>query len=311
MVWSAAVGLAAVALLATGCPTPQSSEEQADGPSVAPASALSVCVSIPPQAFLVERIGGEHVSVEVLVGPGQSPATYEPTPAQMAGLDGADVFFRIGVPFEDALMDRISASMPDLDVVDLREGIELQAVDGAHGHGDEHAHGSHGRMDPHTWMDPDLVTTQARTIERKLAALAPDSGDEFEANLDDLVADLQALDGEVAEMLEPVEGRRMFVFHPAYGYFARAYGLEQVPVEIEGREPGPRELQSFMELARREDFGAIFVQPQFSDSAARAIAAEVGVDVVRLDPLARDYLANLREIAREVREGLAAPGDAQ
>ncbi|MBD3292013.1 MAG: cation ABC transporter substrate-binding protein [Armatimonadia bacterium] len=291
-----------VALVAGGCARdaapPDMQTEAAD-------TALSVCVSIPPQAFVVERIGGDRVAVEVLVGPGQSPATYEPTPAQMAALDGADVYFRIGVPFEDALMERISASMTDLKVVDLRDGIDLQPV-GGHTH--EHAH---GRMDPHTWLDPKLVEIQAGTVHGELTRLDPESSAIYDANLAALRTDLMNLDSQIAEMLKPVAGQEMFVFHPAYGYFARAYDLEQVPIEIEGKEPAPRELQQVIELARDEGFRAIFVQPQFSDASARAVAAEVDAEIVRLDPLARDYIANLREIARNIRDGLTGAGEGQ
>ncbi|MGI5819471.1 MAG: metal ABC transporter solute-binding protein, Zn/Mn family [Armatimonadota bacterium] len=289
-----------LAVLAGGCA--RESERASDRPAAA-APVITACVSIPPQAFFVERIGGTRVSVEVLVGPGQSPATYEPTPAQMAALDRADVFFRIGVPFEDALMDRISASMPRLNVVDLRKGIELQPIAD---HGGDHAH---GREDPHTWLDPALAAIQARTIHEELARLDRNAAGTYAANLEALSSDLEQVQAEVAETLASLQGRRMFVFHPAFGYFARAFGLEQVAIEIEGREPAPRELQQIIEMAKDEDLRVIFVQPEFSDASARAIAAEVGAEVVSIDPLARDYLDNLREMARAIRDGLTAHGD--
>lgn len=293
--WAPAA-LAALALLAAGCAREPGTEPQA------PAATVRVCVSIPPQAFFVERIGGERVSVEVLVGPGQSPATYEPTPTQMAALDEADVYFRIGVPFEDALMDRISASMPDLNVVDLRRGITLRPIAG---HGHDHGH---GRLDPHTWLDPRLAAVQARTIEQELAGLDPAGAGIYAAGLAALEAELRQVDAQVAAQLEPVKGRQLFVFHPAFGYFADAYGLVQVPIEIEGREPAPRELEEVIELARSRGIRAIFIQPEFSDASARAIASELGAQVVRIDPLARDYLANLREMARKIRNALEGSG---
>lgn len=294
------LALAVLTVILAGCP--RDATEPPDERTAAPA-AVSVCVSIPPQAFLVERIGRERVSVEVLVGPGQSPATYEPTPAQMATLDRADVYFRIGVPFEDTLMGRISASMPRLNVVDLREGIELQPIDD---HGGDHAH---GRMDPHTWLDPTLVAVQARTIHDELVRLDSRATGAYGANLEALLSDLESLDREIAETLEPVEGRTMFVFHPAFGYFTRAYGLRQVAIEIEGKEPAPRELQRIIEMAEQENVRAIFVQPEFSDRSARAIAEAIDAEIIRIDPLARDYLTNLREMARTIRTALTAPGD--
>lgn len=302
--WAGVVMVAALGVVVCGCP--REAGDAPEGRPPAEAAEVSVCVSIPPQAFFVERIGGERVAVEVLVGPGQSPATYEPTPAQMSTLDGADVFFRIGVPFEDALMERISASMPDLHMVDLRQGIELKPI----GDGEaEHADHTHGRLDPHTWLDPDLAAVQAQTIQEELARLDPAGAETYRDNLDALLAELSGVDSQVAEMLAPLNGRRMFVFHPAFGYFARAYGLEQVAIEIEGKEPAPQELERIIELAEREDFHAIFVQPQFSDASARAIAAEVDAEIIRLDPLARDYIDNLREMARKIRDGLSRPGE--
>jgi zinc transport system substrate-binding protein len=290
--------LGALALMAAGCARESAEKSRRAVPSEA--AAVSVCVSIPPQAFFVERIGGDRVSVEVLVKPGHSPATYEPTPAQMATLDRADVYFRIGMPFEGTLMDRISASMPGLNVVDLRRGIELQPI-GGHDHEEGH---QHGRLDPHTWLDPDLAAVQSRTIHDELVRLDPDRTAMYAANLEDLLTDLEEVKRDLSEMLAPVVERRMVVFHPAFGYFARACGLEQVPIEIQGKEPAPRELQHVIDLAEEQDLRAIFVQPQFSDTSARALAAAVDAEIIELDPLARDYLSNLREMARRIRGGL-------
>ena len=308
------VAVAAIVSVLTGGCRQDTGEQTAGAPGNAvtrqavPAAtaAVSVCVSIPPQAYVVKQIGGERVSVEVLVEPGQSPATYDPTPAQMAALDDADVYFRIGVPFEDALMARISASMPDLHVVDLRQGIELLPISG---HGEQAGGSEHASMDPHTWLDPRLVATQAETIRSQLARLDPDGAATYSMNLEALGAELAHLDMQVAELLAPVKGRRMFVLHPAFGYFAAAYGLEQVAIEVEGRGPGPRELQQIIELARSQGLRTIFVQREFSDASAQAVAAETDAEVVRLDPLARDYITNLRSMARAIRDGLLQPGE--
>ncbi len=304
---------ALVSVLIAGC-RPDSGEHTDGAPAkavtqqAAPTAPVTVhaCVSIPPEAYFVEQIGGERVSVEVLVEPGQSPATYDPTPAQMAALDEADVYFRIGVPFEDALMARITASMPGLNVVDLRQGIELRPIAGR---GAASAAAEHGRMDPHTWLDPRLAATQARTIHSALARLDPDGAATYGMNLETLVAEVAHLDMQVADLLTPVTGRRMFVLHPSFGYFAEAYGLEQVAIEVEGREPGPRELQQVIELARTEGLRTIFVQREFSDASAQAVAAETGAQVVRLDPLARDYVTNLHEMAQKIRDGMLQPGE--
>lgn len=285
-----------------GCTRPED-QSPTNEPAIE-AARISVCVSIPPQAFFVERIGGERVSVVVLVGPGQSPATYEPTPSQIAQLDSADVYFRIGVPFEDALLSRVRSSMPGKNIVDLREGIQLRQISerGGHGH-------SHGREDPHTWLDPRLAAEQARTIQRELARLDPEGQPQYNAALEVLLEELEAVRRQAAEMLAPVRGRAMVVFHPAFGYFADAYGLEQVAIELEGREPAPRELERVIDDAKWLEARAIFVQPEFATASAEAVAKEIGAEIVRIDPLARDYLDNHLRMAREVAEALEAAED--
>lgn len=265
---------------------------------------VRVCVSIPPQGFVLERLGGERVEVDVLVGPGQSPATYEPTPRQMVGLERADLYVRIGVPFEDTLMQRISSALPDLEIVDMRDGITLRELD-QHAHDADHDHShSHGRLDPHLWLDPALLAISAKTVAEALGRHDAESAEIYEANLVALEDDLEALDREIQQTLAPVRGRKMLVFHPAFGYFADAYGLEQIAIEVLGGEPGPRQLQQVIESARAIDVGAVFVQPEFARASARAIAEELQVEVETLDPLARDYLQNMREIAARVLRAL-------
>ncbi len=301
--------LVAVPWVAACAPGPTVEVESGD-------AAVTAFVSILPQAWFVERIGGQHVAVEVLVGPGESPATYDPTLKQLARLGRADVFFRIGVPFETARMPRIRDQFPDLRVVDCNEGIDLAASEAdeaapvAHGndHADDHDHGhdhDHGGGDPHTWMSPVLAKRQARTIAEALADLDPAHAEAYQANLEQVLADLDALHQDLQETLAPLAGRTLYVFHPAYGHFARTYGLEQVAVERGGKSPDLRSLGRLIQRAKADGVRVIFVQPQFESDAARTIAEAIGGAVVPMDPLARDYLANLRRMAEAVREGLA------
>lgn len=282
-----------------GCARKPMEPETATAVEQGPSETLSVFVSIPPLAQFVERVGGQHVSVHVLVPPGASPATYEPTPSQMATLDDADLYFRIGVPFEEALIPRIRASMPDLKVVDLREGIELREIEGGEGGG--------GTKDPHIWLDPMLVVTQAETIANALTEADPDHASVYSENLAAFKADLRELDEEIARTLRPLRGTQILVFHPAYGYFADRYGLEQVPIEFQGREPSPRRLEEIIAFARERKISAIFVQQQFSTHSAEAIAREIGASVVTLDPLARDWFGSMRQMAERLRAEAGAP----
>ncbi|MFC1475935.1 metal ABC transporter solute-binding protein, Zn/Mn family [Candidatus Zixiibacteriota bacterium] len=273
-----------------------------------PAAKMKAFVSIMPQAYFVERVGGFAVEVEVLVAPGQSPATFEPTPKQMAALSGADIYFRIGMPFEDQLLRGIAAINEGLPVIDTRRGIKLRPMDEESTAGDEHGHEHHGRYDPHIWLNPGLVKIQARNIVAGLIELDPAGKTAYEKNLQEFQADLAELDSTIAEILAPLRGREVFVFHPSYGYFAEAYGLKQVAVETGGKEPGARQLADLIARAKKDSVRVVFVQPQFSQKSAQTIAEAIGGAVVPLDPLARDYLENLRRMARAIERALAEDG---
>lgn len=296
------IGVFAFVVALSGCrPTPQTAQENAppadDGSATK--SKLFVFVSIPPQAYFVERVGGEMVDVQVLVPPGQSPATYEPTPMQMSALAKADVFFRIGVPFETALMERIEASMPDLNVVDMRQGVPLRTF-GAHKHvaADWVSERDGGANDPHIWLAPRLVEVQIQTIAEELARLDPPHAESYYQSMRQFRTELQQLHHELEQILPA--GGSFLVYHPSWGYFADEFGLKQVVVEVEGKEPGPRRLQQIIEWAREHSVNTVFVEPQFATASARSIAREIGAEVVSIDPLARDWMDNLREVARKI-----------
>ncbi|HDR15958.1 MAG TPA: ABC transporter substrate-binding protein [Desulfobacteraceae bacterium] len=252
-------------------------------------------VSIIPQVYFVERVGGRFVDVEALVGPGRSPATYEPTPKQMARLAESQVYFRIGVPFEHGFIDKLTGVNPDLKMVDTREGVDMRFFDSSEGS---------KTPDPHIWLDPKLVRIQAGTICNALCDVLPEFSEEFRSNLRTFIQDLYQIDREIDEILVPVKGQSFYVFHPAFGYFGDSYGLKQVAVEIEGKEPSPRQLSRLLEQAEREGVRIIFVQPQFSRSEAEAVARGLDGAVVPIDPLAADYLHNLKSMAEILREGL-------
>lgn len=242
---------------------------------------VRVVVSILPQAYFVERIGGDRVEVTVMVPPGASPATYEPTAGQMRDLSQADVYVRIRVPFEEAWMDKIAAANPGMLIVDSSAGIERI-----------------GGKDPHIWLSPRLVKVQAENIYQGLIEVDPEHAGFYAQNKEQFVADLDALDAEIAETLAGVKGKKFMVFHPAWSYFARDYGLEQIPVEVEGKEPSAAELAELIETAKTNDIEVIFVSPQFSTRSAETIARQIGGKVVFVDPLARDWMNNLRSVAR-------------
>ena len=262
-----------------------------------------VFVSIPPQQYFVERIAGHRVQTRVLIAQGQSPHSYTPTPRQIAQLSEADVYMTVGIPFEDSVVKKIRGQNRTLEITDMARGIE-RAASGEHGH-EGHGHeGQHGEMDAHVWLDPRNAIVMAQNAADTLAEMDPGNKAKYMENRDALIQDLQALHASLSEKLAPFQGRRFYVYHPAFGYLARAYGLEQVAVETGGKEPTARALDRLIAQARRDNVRVIFVQPQFSQKSAQRVAREIGGSVTAADPLAGDYIANMRAMADAITSGL-------
>lgn len=265
-------------------------------PSLAsPASPPSVWVTIPPQRWVVEQLAGELVEVHVLVRPGQSHHTFEPGPKQIAALEGAALYLRLGASSEDLLMQRLKEASSPLEVADCGRGVQLVPMSETVT-GDDHGHDA-ALPDPHYWLDPTLMAVHASNACEALCRLLPEHAGELRARLDGLRALLEATDRQLADRLEPWAGRSILVYHPAFGYFTRRYGLVQVAVEVEGKEPTARQLAGLVDLAERVSARSVFVQPQFSGRAPQALAEAIGATLVELDPLAEDYPANLERVA--------------
>lgn len=273
-------------------------------PSFCNADALRVFVSVLPLKTFVEKIGGSHVAVQAMVRPGFDPHTYDPTPQQISALSKSALYVRIGVPFEAIWMKRIRSVNPQMQVVDARAGIDLQNLE--HHDGDEAAHppshfnGETAAHDPHVWTSPPLVKRIARNIRDALTGLDSAHGQDYARNYTVFVSELDQLDRDILALLKDLPNRKFMVFHPAWGYFADTYGLIQVPIEYEGKEPGARTLTALIEQAKREQVKIIFVQPQFNKQSALQLAGAIGGRVVAIDPLSAEYESNLRRVAREI-----------
>lgn len=277
--------------------------------TTATAVPLQVVTTILPQKQFVERIGGAQVQVSVLVGPGQSPETFEPTPRQMTALAEAALFYRIGMPFEELWFDRIVGMNRGISILDARDGIELREMEPAGGHHhdyDPHLHGE-GAPDPHFWLSPLAAKEMAWRLRDRLIELRPEAKEEFTANHARFAAELDRLDAEIRSLLKDIPNRRFMIFHPALGYFADTYGLQQIPIEGEGKEAGAKTLARLIDQAREERVKTIFVQAQFSQTQARTIAKTLGAKVETLDPLAEEYIENLRRVAHALAGALEGP----
>ena len=280
------------------------------GAAAAQPAPLQVVVSILPQEYFVTRIAGERLEVLTLVQPGDNEATYSPGPATLSALDGARVWFTMGVHFEDVWLERITRDRPGMEVVPLADGLPLRRTEASlltQDHAHDHDHDHAGKPDPHTWTDPRLAARSVLRIAAALARLDPAGAEEYRARAAELQAELLALHDEIEARLAPVRGAAFVVFHPSWGYFADAYGLVQLPIEVGGREPGPRSLAAVIRYGREAGARAVFVQQQFSQRSARAVAEALGVPVIEADPLALDYLANLRQVSVRMAAALASP----
>jgi len=271
---------------------------------------VNVMVSILPQVDFVERIGKEKVIVSEMIPPGFSPATHDPSPEQLVKLQNADIYFRIGhIPFEKAQMDRLIDLNPNMVVVDTSKDVPLlEMASHSHDHEEEHEDGEEHHendedehsTDPHIWLSPEAVKIQARNIYEALVSYSPEDQEYFETNYNEFVSALEDLDNELENTFLRMKEETIFVFHPAFGYLADAYDFEQEAIEIEGKDPSPEHLRNIIDRANEEAVRVIFVQKQFSTRSAEAVADEIDGVVVQIDPLARDYLQNMQEMATTI-----------
>lgn len=271
-----------------------------------PASAkTTVFVSVLPQKYFTEQVGGERVEVSVLVERNRDPHTFEPLPAQMAALSQADGYISIGLPFEDSLLPRIRQLNPSLRVFAADRGIEkiTGKDEDHHGHTHEHGHDhDHGGSDPHVWNGIREARTIAENTCAALAELDPEGAEYFGRNLGNFLERLDALDAELRELFRGREGAAFLVFHPAWGYLAREYGLEEVAIEVDGKEPKAAEMAAVITDAKRRGVKVVFVSPQFSERSAETIARSIGAAVETVNPLSEEWEENIRAAARAIAE---------
>ena len=278
---------------------------------------IPVFVSIPPQKYFVEKIGGSLVTVSVMVPPGANPHIYEPRPNQMTALSKSRIYFAVGVTFETVWLPKFAKLNPQLRIVHTDKGIDKMAMV-AHHH-EEIEGGKHntaakgtqrddapGPFDPHVWVSPPEVKIMARNILDALVEVDPSNSRTYQSNEEAFLKEIDKLDKDLAEIFKDKKGLKFMVYHPAWGYFARAYGLEQVPVEIEGKEPKPEQLKTLITRSKKDGIKVIFVQPQFSTKSAETLAKAIGGEVIFADNLREDWEKNLRVQAEKFKQALAA-----
>lgn len=260
----------------------------------------TVAVTIVPQQSFVEAIAGGLVDVVVLVPPGYSPGNYEPTPAQMARLSEASLYFTMGTPTERAnILHRIPDLNPQLQVICSHAMVEAtyppRYLTDDHHCDHPHEHEAQQR-DPHIWLSPRRVQIMVQRYADELSSLDPDYAETYQANAKAYIADLDDLDAYIVRALAHLENRSFIVYHPAFGYFADDYGLEMIALEQDGKEATPQSLKYVIDLARQQGVKVVFYQAEIDSRQSRAMAEQIGGRVQKLEPLAPDYIANLKRI---------------
>ncbi|MBT8508050.1 hypothetical protein AZH53_06480 [Methanomicrobiaceae archaeon CYW5] len=281
-------------LLCVGCISPQEDTPPPSSPQPTLSEdddkiPITVAVTIPPLRQFVEAVGGDRVSVMVMVPPGASPHTYEPTPGQLRALSETDVYVMVGsgIEFENVWMERIMSMNSDMEVIDTSTGIEPLSEDST---GD-------GGTDPHIWTSPANAVRMVRTIEDGLSRHYPAYADEFSHGADDYVARLEQLDAQIRASREGNPTRPLMVYHPAWGYFAHEYDIPLIVIETDGKEPSPTHLQTMIDRATEEQVTAIVVAPEQTTKNAEVIARETGAGIIYISSLEEDYLAMMHRIA--------------
>ncbi len=253
----------------------------------------TVSVSILPQKFMVEQIAGDLLNINVMIPPGSSPASYEPTPMQVAQLESSKLYLRIGyIGFETSWMNRFKSVNSEMKIVNIANGIDL-IEDGGHWHGDQyHA----GIVEPHVWTSPKNVEIIANNIYQTLIAEYPQHKESFTENYSKFVLEISNIHGYALEQLSTLKNKKFLIYHPALSYLARDYGLEQIAMEHEGKEPSSKYLKTLIDQAHNENIGVVLIQKQFDQENAKALVKELDAKLITIDPLAENWTVNTKEI---------------
>ncbi|HSW86211.1 MAG TPA: zinc ABC transporter substrate-binding protein [Rhabdochlamydiaceae bacterium] len=254
----------------------------------------TVLVSIPPYRYFVERIAGPDLVVQTIVPPGANPHLFEPSPKQAALLSDARLWLSIGESFEKKIKQVLKEQNPRLKIVDMKKGIPLLQ---SHEETCVHCSKHEEAKDLHIWLSPKLAQTQAKNIAACLIELFPENKEMYEKNVHDFLIDLDKLDHEIGELLEPMKNKAILVSHPAFGYLCNDYHLIQLSVESEGKDPLPQQIAQTLKLAKEFQVKNVLLQPQYNNKGAEMIAEMLKLPVFMLDPYSSDYIVNLRTIA--------------
>ena len=273
---------------ALGCSSCSSTAKEAEKPLIT--------VTIEPLRYFTEAIAGDYFEVTSMVPKGSSPETYDPTPHQLVDLHKSKAYLRIGyIGFERSWIEKLKANATEVAFYDTSEGVDLIHSSG-HWHGD-HFHAEN--VEPHIWNSTKNAQIMADNICKALSEIDKEHQAFFQSRTDSLKQVIRQTDEEIKAILKEAD-KTFLIYHPALSYFARDYGLNQISIEKEGKEPSPSYLKSLIVTCKEEQAHVIFVQQEFDTKNAQIIADEIGVEVISINPLSYEWQAEMKRIAQSL-----------
>jgi zinc transport system substrate-binding protein len=245
--------------------------------------AYNVTVSIIPQKFVVNKIAGNKANVNVMVLPGNEPESYNPTPKQLMSLRNSAIYFKIGVPFEKAWINKFIAINPKIKIIDVTKGIQKD-------------------KNPHVWLAPQLIKQQALNVKNALIEYDAKNREFYENNYKNFIKEIDETDKKITKLLKPLKNRTFIIFHPSLYYFAKEYNLNEIALEKEGKEPSLQYQMRLIKTAKEKNIKIVLTSPEFSQKSAKFIAQKIDGKVVSFSPLKYNILENLLEVSKVLNE---------
>ena len=263
---------------------------------------INVITSIEPITFVVEEIGKDLVKTTTLIGQGKDPHTYTPTPEQIKNLGSAQFYFAVGAQFESIILTKIK-NQKKLTIVMLDQNFTKRKMESDQSHEPKSNHLHHeSELDPHIWLSKDAIKNMAQIISSTLSKHDPGNQSKYQAHLKEFLNELSKAVNQSHQLLAPLKGKKVFVFHPAFGYFLDEFNLLQESIELEGKSPSPRHIVNIIKQAKVEKTKVIFVSPQFSIKAAQTIAGGINGEVISINPLEKNILKNYLNMAAAIKK---------
>lgn len=274
-----------------------------------PNSKIVVAASVLPQKEFIEKVGGDKVQVIIMVPPGADPHTYEPKASQMEQITNAQMYVQVGsgIDFEMSWMDKMKSLNRNMLVINDSNGIafipSIENISTIEKNGENFSSAGIIESDPHVWVSPKNAQVMVENIYQGLVKIDPKNKEYYLINKENYLKELRNLDKNITNQLSNQKGSKILVYHPSWGYFCRDYGMTQIAIEKEGKDPTPKEMMNIINLSKKDNITAIFVSPQYNTRSSEVIASEIGAKLVFIDELAPDYINNMKKIVEAFENG--------